>query len=118
VLAVADGRAHQGRRHGGGAAGGDQRADGQSRTGRGGRGEGDGGGQAAGVEEGDLETLRTGAHQLKGSASNVGAVAVSSAAADVERLADATGLDGIETALTRLGDAVGMTWAALGKSPP
>ena len=70
------------------------------------------------AEAGDTDTLRTAAHQLKGSASNIGAVAVSSAAADVERIANADGLDGVDGALTRLADAVSMTWAALGKSAP
>ena len=45
------------------------------------------------AEAGDRETLRAGAHQLKGSASNIGAVAVSGAAAELERLAKAGELE-------------------------
>jgi PAS domain S-box-containing protein len=66
--------------------------------------------------EGDVETLRTAAHQLKGSASNIGAIAVSGAAAELERLAKDGELHAMEAPLARLSDAVGLTRAALGKS--
>ena len=67
------------------------------------------------AESGDRETLRAGAHQLKGSASNIGAVAVSGAAAELERLAKAGELEAVEVPLTELVDAVRLTRAALGK---
>ena len=68
------------------------------------------------VRDGDAEALRVGAHTLKGSASNVGAVAVSSAAAEIERRARAGELEDMDTVLTRLADAVELTRAALGKT--
>jgi HPt (histidine-containing phosphotransfer) domain-containing protein len=68
--------------------------------------------------EGDLETLRTAAHQLKGSASNIGAIAVSGAAAELEQLAKSGALHQVASPLTRLSDAVGLTRAALGRSDP
>jgi CheY-like chemotaxis protein len=67
------------------------------------------------AESGDIETLRAGAHQLKGSASNIGAVAVSGAAAELERLAKAGELDAVDVPLMELVDAVRLTRAALGK---
>jgi HPt (histidine-containing phosphotransfer) domain-containing protein len=68
------------------------------------------------LEARDTQALRTAAHTLKGSAANVGAVAVSSAAAEVEILAGAGELDAARAPLTRLGDAVTLTRAALGRS--
>ncbi|MDA0181263.1 response regulator [Solirubrobacter phytolaccae] len=68
--------------------------------------------------DGDFGTVRGAAHQLKGSAANIGAVAVANAAAEVERLAGESDGAALDAALTRLGDAVRMTWAALGKSAP
>ncbi|MDA0174395.1 response regulator [Solirubrobacter taibaiensis] len=67
------------------------------------------------AKDGDAETLRNGAHQLKGSAANIGAVAVSGAAAELEQLAEAGELDAVELPLLRLADAVRLTRAALGK---
>jgi CheY-like chemotaxis protein/HPt (histidine-containing phosphotransfer) domain-containing protein len=66
------------------------------------------------ARDGDVETLRRGAHQLKGSASNIGAVAVSGAAGELERLARSGELNGVEVPLTRLSDAARLTRAALG----
>jgi CheY-like chemotaxis protein len=62
----------------------------------------------------DLDAVHRGAHALKGSASNVGAVAVSSLAAELEH-ADA---DAVGPLLTRLEEAVALTRAALGKTAP
>jgi PAS domain S-box-containing protein len=69
----------------------------------------------AAAESGDRETLRSGAHQLKGSASNIGAVAVSEAAAELERLVKAGKLDAVAEPLDRLAEAVDLTRAALGR---
>jgi HPt (histidine-containing phosphotransfer) domain-containing protein/anti-sigma regulatory factor (Ser/Thr protein kinase) len=65
---------------------------------------------------GDAETLRVEAHTLKGSSANVGAVLVSSVAAEMERLARAGMLECAEAWLTRLTDAVELTRAALGRT--
>jgi HPt (histidine-containing phosphotransfer) domain-containing protein len=65
---------------------------------------------------GDGETVRRGAHQLKGSAANIGAVAIGGAAGELERLAQAGELDALEPPLERLADAVRLTHAALGKT--
>jgi HPt (histidine-containing phosphotransfer) domain-containing protein len=66
--------------------------------------------------DGDAETLRVNAHTLKGSSANVGAVAVSTAAAEVERHARAGHIDGARPWLIRLVDAVELTRAALGRT--
>ena len=66
---------------------------------------------------GDAEQLRICAHTLKGSAANVGAIMISSTAAEIETLAVAGDLDAVELWLTRLNDAVDLTRAALGKTP-
>jgi HPt (histidine-containing phosphotransfer) domain-containing protein len=66
---------------------------------------------------GDTEGVRVGAHTLKGSAANVGAVMVSSTSAEIEALARAGDLDAVELWLTRLTDAVELTRAALGRTP-
>jgi HPt (histidine-containing phosphotransfer) domain-containing protein len=68
------------------------------------------------VADGDAETLRINAHTLKGSSANVGAVAVSSAAAEVERHARAGDIEGARPWLVRLADAVDLTRAALGRT--
>jgi signal transduction histidine kinase/CheY-like chemotaxis protein/HPt (histidine-containing phosphotransfer) domain-containing protein len=62
----------------------------------------------------DAEALRVSAHTLKGSAGNVGAIAVASAATELERLAKAGELDDLQAPLLRLADAVELTRAALG----
>ena len=66
--------------------------------------------------EGDAETLRSDAHTLRGSSASVGAVAVSSAAAEVERHARADDIEGARPWLIRLSDAVDLTRAALGRT--
>jgi CheY-like chemotaxis protein/HPt (histidine-containing phosphotransfer) domain-containing protein len=63
----------------------------------------------------DAEELRVSAHTLKGSASNVGAIAVASAAAELERLARAGELGQLQAPLLRLADAVELTKTALGR---
>ncbi len=65
---------------------------------------------------GDAKALCAGAHTLKGSSANVGAVAVCSAAAEIELLAGDGDVDGARPWLVRLDDAVGMTRAALAKT--
>ena len=68
------------------------------------------------AESGDTESLRNHAHTLKGSASNIGAVLVCGAAAEVEKLASEDRLDAVETWLSRLRDAFALTRAALGRT--
>jgi signal transduction histidine kinase/DNA-binding response OmpR family regulator len=67
------------------------------------------------AEHRDAEALRVSAHTLKGSAVNVGAVAVASAAAELERLAGSEPED-LRRPLLRLADAVELTRAALGRT--
>jgi PAS domain S-box-containing protein len=66
-------------------------------------------------QEGDAEAIRRAAHQLKGSASNIGAVAVAGAASEVEQLAKADDLAALGAPLDRLGKAVRLTRAAMGR---
>ena len=63
----------------------------------------------------DADVLRVSAHTLKGSASNVGAIAVASAAAELERLARGSELGELQAPLLRLADALELTRAALGR---
>jgi PAS domain S-box-containing protein len=63
------------------------------------------------AEQGDARALRQGAHALKGSAANIGAVAVASAAAELEQ----AGLDAVDVPLAKLADAVALTRAALAR---
>ena len=72
--------------------------------------------KAAAAKE-DVARLRTDAHTLKGSAANVGAVMIATAASEIERLAGAGDRDAAALWLTRLTDAVELTRAALGKTP-
>ncbi len=67
------------------------------------------------AQDGDAEALRVSAHTLKGSAANVGAIAVASAAAELERLARGE-LGDLTAPLLRLADAVELTRAALGRA--
>ena len=67
---------------------------------------------------GDAEALRVDAHTLRGSSANVGAVAVSNAAAAIESLARAGDLEGAQPWIVELTDAVELTRAALGRTPP
>jgi CheY-like chemotaxis protein len=62
---------------------------------------------------GDAEALRNAAHRLRGSAANVGAVAVASAAGELERLAADARLEATSVPLARLADALALTRAAL-----
>jgi CheY-like chemotaxis protein len=65
---------------------------------------------------GDAEWLRSHAHTLKGSASNVGAALVASVAGELEERCRVEDLEGVAAVLTRLGDAVESTRAALGRT--
>jgi CheY-like chemotaxis protein len=65
---------------------------------------------------GDAEGLRSHAHTLKGSASNVGAALVASVAGELEERCRGEDLEGVAAVLTRLGDAVESTRAALGRT--
>jgi signal transduction histidine kinase/DNA-binding response OmpR family regulator len=67
------------------------------------------------AEHRDAEALRVSAHTLKGSAVNVGAIAVASAAAELERLAGREPEE-LRAPLLRLADAVELTRAALGRT--
>ena len=67
------------------------------------------------VHDRDADVLRVSAHTLKGSASNVGAIAVASAAAELERLARGSELGELQAPLARLADALELTRAALGR---
>jgi CheY-like chemotaxis protein/HPt (histidine-containing phosphotransfer) domain-containing protein len=67
------------------------------------------------AEHRDAEGLRVSAHTLKGSAVNVGAIAVASAAAELERLAGREPEE-LRAPLLRLADAVELTRAALGRT--
>jgi HPt (histidine-containing phosphotransfer) domain-containing protein len=69
------------------------------------------------ARRGDTEALGSHAHTLKGAASNVGAAMVAAVAAELEGLAERGDLVAAKAWLARLGDAVELTRAALGRTP-
>jgi HPt (histidine-containing phosphotransfer) domain-containing protein len=70
------------------------------------------------VEADEAGDLRSAAHRLRGSAANVGAVAVATAAGELERLAATGELGATRAPLARLTDALALTRAALGRPAP